>query len=128
MQALAMAKRVSFLAVTIGALFASIGVPAAAQDIATERAMANYRRLTSVAPKSCQEEAKGNEIVVCANKKLRDSQKVPYIEELRVGDRPRLAPGEVAAPDLGPPCPPRGCACPPSECGIGFIARKLFGG
>lgn len=101
--------------------------PASAQDVSADSALANYRNLTSVSPKPCQAEAKGDEIVVCANKKLRDSQKVPYIEELRAGDRQRLGAGEVPGRDPGPPCPPRGCPCPPSECGIGFVFRKLTG-
>ena len=94
-----------------------------------DAAMARYRAMTSVAPKPCARSTAEHEIVVCANTKLRESQRVPYIEETRVGDRPRLAPGEVpSASGVGAaPCPPRGCPCPPSECGIGAIIRKLRG-
>jgi hypothetical protein len=83
-----------------------------AQTVAAPDAMARYRALTSVAPKPCSKATDASEIVVCASK-LRESQKVPYIEELRVGDRPRLAYGEVpraaASADASTPCPVRGC-------------------
>ena len=94
-----------------------------------DAAMARYRAMTSVVPKPCAQSTAENEIIVCANTRLRESQRVPYIEETRVGDRPRLAPGEVpSASGVGAtPCPPRGCPCPPSECGIGAIIRKLRG-
>lgn len=74
--------------------------------------MSRYRALTSVTPKPCSKATDASEIVVCASK-LRESQKVPYIEELRVGDRPRLAYGEVppaaASAEASAPCPARGC-------------------
>jgi hypothetical protein len=109
-------------------MFVVAPVPVWAEVTPIDGAMERYRRLTSIAPKPCQAENGSSDIVVCANRKLRDSQKVPYIEELRVGDRPRLVSGEVAGQNLGPSCPPRGCPCPRSKCGIGYILRKLSGG
>jgi hypothetical protein len=94
-------------------LISTFGIgTASAQTVTAPDAMARYRVLTSVAPKPCSKSVDTNDIVVCANK-LRESQKVPYIEELRVGDRPRLAYGEVpraaASADASAPCPIRGC-------------------
>jgi hypothetical protein len=95
-------------------------------DKSTDSAIARYRMMTSVAPQRCTTDPDPAVITVCATK-LRESQKVPYIEELRVGDRPRRAFGEPPGQDPGPPCPIRGCPCPPSECGIRALAKKLLG-
>jgi hypothetical protein len=100
---------------------------ALAQAVTAPDAMARYRALTSVAPKPCSKAVDASEIIVCASK-LRESQKVPYIEETRLGDRPRRAFGEPPGQDPGPPCPIRGCPCPPTECGIRVLARKILGG
>lgn len=75
-------------------------------------AMARYRSMTSVAPKRCTADPSPDTITVCAGK-LRESQKVPYIEELRAGDRQGLVLGELPrAADsaaASAPCPIRGC-------------------
>lgn len=125
MQAVAGITRLVFR--IIAGLCIVTATPILAQATSANEALERYRKLTSVAPKSCVAEGKTDDIVVCANQKLRDSQKVPYIEELRAGDRPRLAPGEVPGQGPGPPCPPRGCPCPPSECGLRSIFRRLSG-
>ena len=120
-------KQVSrFLLVIVGPGIA-LSSPLNAQGNPAEDVMARYRALTSVAPKPCQSATEHDEIVVCADTKLRESQKVPYIEELRVGERPRLSLGELPGNDPGPQCPPRGCPCPPSECGLRAILHKLSG-
>ena len=109
----------------VGGLGIALSNPLNAQGKPAEDAMARYHALTSVAPKPCRSATERDEIIVCADTKLRESQKVPYIEELRVGERPRLALGELPGNDPGPPCPPRGCPCPPSEYGLRFILHKL---
>lgn len=72
--------------------------------------MARYRMLTTVAPVRCTADPSPDTITVCAGK-LRETQKVPYIDELRVGDRPKLVLGEPPLQDTGPPCGPRGQGC-----------------
>ncbi len=109
-------------------LISASGANAAfAQTAAAPDAMSRYRALTSVAPKPCSKATDSSEIIVCTSK-LRESQRVPYIEETRVGDRPRRAYGEPPGQDPGPPCPIRGCPCPPTECGIRALAKKILGG
>jgi hypothetical protein len=112
------------LAAVLISTFGATG--AFAQTVTAPDAMSRYRALTSVAPKPCSKAIDVSEIVVCAGK-LRESQKVPYIEELRAGDRPRRAFGEVPGQDPGSPCPIRGCPCPPTECGLRVLAKKLLG-
>ena len=107
-------------------MLALLPPPVFAQTIPNDP-MVRYRALTSVAPKPCALASGRDEIVVCAANKLRESQKVPFIEELRMGDRPRRVLGELPGQDPGPPCPPRGCGCPPSECGIVAVISKILG-
>jgi len=89
-------------------------------------AMARYRMLTSVAPKRCTNDPAPDTITVCAGK-LRESQKVPYIEELRIGDRQGLMSGELprAADSAGAtaPCPMRGC--PGTGSIVGAIGKLI---
>lgn len=75
-----------------------------------DNAMARYRTMTSVEPVHCTADPSPDTITVCSNK-LRESQKVPYINELRAGDRPLRAFGEPPGQDLGAPCGPRGEGC-----------------
>lgn len=109
------------------AFLVSFAAEAPAQTVEpTGDAMTRYRIMTSVAPKRCTADPDPAVITVCATK-LRETQKVPYIEELRAGDRPRLVLGELPGQYV-PPCPVRGCPCPPTECGIRALAKKIFGG
>lgn len=100
---------VSFVAMAALSILSS---EASAQVAPASDAMTRYEALTSVAPKPCSKATDMSEIVVCASK-LRESQRVPYIEETRIGDRPRLAPGELPragdSAAASAPCPPRGC-------------------
>jgi hypothetical protein len=112
--------------IAIALLFSLVGQAQAQTDRSTDDAMTRYRVMTSVAPKRCTADPSPDTITVCSNK-LRESQKVPYIEELRAGDRPRRAFGEPPGQDPGPPCPIRGCPCPPTECGIRALAKKILG-
>jgi hypothetical protein len=122
-----MSSRGRALPKAVAILLIAAPVAVWAQGATSDPAMVRYRSLTSILPKACRAENGSDEIIVCANQKLRDSQKVPYIDQLRVGDRPRLALGEVAPLNLAPPCPPRGCPCPPTECGIRYLFIKLSG-
>ena len=99
----------------------------AAEQLTAEQALINYRAVTAIAPTACAAARSPDEIVVCANR-LRETQKVPFIEELRVGDRQRLIAGEVprAAGGGGRPCPPRGCPGGGSIFGaIGKIIERI---
>jgi hypothetical protein len=110
---------------TASAMLLALPAVADAQQ-SIEDAVAKYKALTSVAPKRCGADASPDTITVCASK-LRESQKVPYIEELRVGDRPRLAYGEVpraaASAADSAPCPVRGC--PGSGSVLGAIGKLI---
>lgn len=88
----------------------AVATPASAQTD-TDATMAKYRAFVSGGLRPCAKATDPDEILVCARSKLRESQKVPYIEETRRGDRPVRAPGEPFAGPGGPPCGPRGEGC-----------------
>jgi len=106
----------------LGVICALCPIEASAQT--TEDMMSRYRALTSVAPRPCQQETEPDTIVVCASK-LRESQKVPFVDAMRIGDRPLRAAGEPASFSERRPCGPRGDGCYDGP-GIGRALTNLF--
>ena len=104
-----------------------LALPAIAEaQQSTDEVLAKYKALTSVAPKRCGVDSSPDTITVCATK-LRESQRVPYIEELRAGDRPKLVLGELppaaASAEASAPCPMRGC--PGSGSILGAVGKLI---